>query len=273
LRERGIDLESAWTPWVDVQERTLALGEDFDEVVLGISLAALPDCCAELIAAREPWREMVANVQTVQTLAMQVWLNPDMAGLGWSRSTILSGYAQPFDTWCDMTQVLPRETWPAGRIPGNISYFCGPKADPATIPGYGDHGFPGREKELVKQEAIAFLNQFAAPIWANAADPLHPDQFDWSLLDAPDEVAGVTRFDSQYWRANVNPTDRYVISLPGTTRYRLKSDESGFENLFLAGDWVRTGLNYGCVEGAVMGGLQAARALCGYPREIVGEHD
>jgi hypothetical protein len=36
---------------------------------------------------------------------------------------------------------------------------------------------------------------------------------------------------------------------------------------------VRNGLNYGCVESAVMGGLQAARALCGYPEVIVGEED
>ena len=41
----------------------------------------------------------------------------------------------------------------------------------------------------------------------------------------------------------------------------------------LAGDWLRTGLNYGCVESAVMGGLQAARAICGFPDKIYGEHD
>ena len=273
LREKGIDLESAWSPWRDVGTRVLRVDEDFDEVVLGISLAALPGCCGELIAAREPWRVMTEGVKTVQTLAMQVWLKPDLAGLGWTESTILSGYAQPFDTWCDMSQVLDRETWPDGCKPGNISYFCGPKKDPEVIPGPEDHLFPSREKDLIKRTSIAFLDRFAAPLWANSTDPHDPDKFRWSILEAPADVEGVTRFDSQYWRANVNPADRYVISLPGTTKLRLKADQSGFENLFLAGDWVRNGLNYGCVESAVMGGLQAARAMCGYPEVIVGETD
>lgn len=81
------------------------------------------------------------------------------------------------------------------------------------------------------------------------------------------------RFEAQYFRANVNPTDLYVLSLPGSTEFRLKAGDSGFRNLTLAGDWLRTGLNYGCVEGAVMGGFQAARAICGVPSFIYGETD
>jgi hypothetical protein len=30
-------------------------------------------------------------------------------------------------------------------------------------------------------------------------------------------------------------------------------------------------LNYGCVEAAVMSGMQAARAISGYPSVVVGE--
>ena len=41
LKSRGINLESAWTPWKNVEETTLEAGRDFDQVVLGISLAAL----------------------------------------------------------------------------------------------------------------------------------------------------------------------------------------------------------------------------------------
>lgn len=35
----------------------------------------------------------------------------------------------------------------------------------------------------------------------------------------------------------------------------------GFNNLVLAGDWVKTALNARCAESAVMGGLDAARAI------------
>ena len=51
-----------------------------------------------------------------------------------------------------------------------------------------------------------------------------------------------------------------------------RSDESGFSNLFLAGTWLRTGLNVSCVEAAVMSGMQCARAISGSPHEIVGEY-
>jgi predicted NAD/FAD-dependent oxidoreductase len=64
-----------------------------------------------------------------------------------------------------------------------------------------------------------------------------------------------------------------VLSVPRSTKFRLKANESGFDNLYLAGDWLLNGLNIGCVESAVMGGLEASQAISGYPQEIVGETD
>ena len=69
--------------------------------------------------------------------------------------------------------------------------------------------------------------------------------------------SGPDASSTQYWRANVDPSDRYVQSLPGTDQYRLRPDESGYDNLFLAGDWTDNGLNAGCIEAAVLSGLQA----------------
>ena len=63
-------------------------------------------------------------------------------------------------------------------------------------------------------------------------------------------------------RVNCRPTEKYVLSLPGTTRFRLRPDESGFENLFFAGDWTRTRINGGSVEAAVESGQEAASAIC-----------
>ena len=48
--------------------------------------------------------------------------------------------------------------------------------------------------------------------------------------------------------------------------YRLRPDESGYENLVLAGDWTDCGMNAGCIEAAVMSGLEAANALLGRGR-------
>ena len=54
-------------------------------------------------------------------------------------------------------------------------------------------------------------------------------------------------------------------SLPGTGSLRLRADDSGIANLVLAGDWIDTGLNAGCIESATLGGLQAANAVEGRP--------
>jgi hypothetical protein len=53
-------------------------------------------------------------------------------------------------------------------------------------------------------------------------------------------------------------------------QYRLRTDQSGFSNLFLTGDWIK-GINAGCVEAAVMAGMQTSRAISGYPAVIEGE--
>ena len=66
-------------------------------------------------------------------------------------------------------------------------------------------------------------------------------------------------------RANVNPSDRYVLTLPGSSRYRISPLDDSYDNLTVAGDWTDCGLNEGCVESAVMSGRLAAHALSRAP--------
>jgi hypothetical protein len=84
---------------------------------------------------------------------------------------------------------------------------------------------------------------------------------------------GQARFNAQFFRVNIDPGERYVLSVKGSTPYRLRSDDSGFSNLYLAGDWTYTCINAGCVEAATISALQTSRAICGYPSEIIGESD
>jgi uncharacterized protein with NAD-binding domain and iron-sulfur cluster len=76
----------------------------------------------------------------------------------------------------------------------------------------------------------------------------------------------------QFWTANINPTDRYVQSLPGSIIYRISPLDMTFDNLTIAGDWTATGLDTGCIESAVMSGRLAAHAISQRPRlqDIVG---
>jgi uncharacterized protein with NAD-binding domain and iron-sulfur cluster len=67
--------------------------------------------------------------------------------------------------------------------------------------------------------------------------------------------------DHQYWRANVDPSDLYVQSLPGTDKYRIRPGDTGYDNLVIAGDWTDCGFNAGCVEAATRSGRLAATAV------------
>jgi hypothetical protein len=64
-----------------------------------------------------------------------------------------------------------------------------------------------------------------------------------------------------YVRGNFQPSDRYVLSVPGSVRYRLDPGNTGYRNLVIAGDWTRCVINAGCVEAATISGMLAAEAI------------
>jgi uncharacterized protein with NAD-binding domain and iron-sulfur cluster len=268
----GQPLESHWCTWPDAERRVLRRGVDFDVAVLAIPVGMAGIVCEELIADRPEWRDMVANVATVATQAFQVWLREPEPALGWPHpGTTMSGYAEPFDTWASMPQLIDAEDWPDDDRPAAIAYFCGALAAPwppargmANGAAYRDH-----YADQVRGRALDFLGQKLRHLLPGAVGD---DGFRWEVLCGRDGRIGPAAFDSQYWTANVDPSDRYVQALPGTNRYRLRSDESGYDNLFLAGDWTDSGLNAGCIEAAVLSGLQAANAVIGRARNhrVVG---
>lgn len=264
LRDRGVNLE--WEPNPTGKEpEILKRGEHFDLAVLGISVAALPPLCQELIEddGNPGFRAMIANSHTVMTQAFQLWLNRPLHGLGWPfrNNSIMTAYVEPLDTYANMSHLIPREAWrPEARVE-SIAYFCGVLAD-------RQNDTQQRANDRTRANAIAYLERDAKRVWPGSAD--RDGSFDWRLLGG-DHRQGSERFDSQFWIGNFQQTERYVITPAGSVQHRLGADESGYENLFLAGDWVKTALDAGCVEAAVMAGMQASRAICGVPSTIIGE--
>lgn len=236
------------------QEIELTVGTDVDTVVLAASVGSLAGPCAELIEDSPAWRSMIDTIATVGTQSLQLWLRPSESELGWDfPASTVSGYVPPFDTYASMTHLLRQEQWPAEDRPATLGYFCGslriedPDADPLAI---------------VTENATRFLDDHAGHFWPNAA---RPDGFAWDLLvDGHDSHrTGPTRLADQYVRANVEGSQRYVQSLPGSQRHRLRVDQSGYQHLVLAGDWTNCGLNAGCIEAATMSGLEAANTILG----------
>jgi uncharacterized protein with NAD-binding domain and iron-sulfur cluster len=237
----------------------LERGSDFDWVVLGISVGALPQLAGELIAADESWRAMTGALPTVATQAFQVWLLEDERELGSPHpGAVLAGDDKPFDTYASMSHLASAEAWPASCRPRTVGYFC------SMLPGVPAAPLTGAEarrvREDVRRQAIDYLERRSAAHWPNVHGP---SGFRWSLLATPRAVEGPKRFRTQYWTCNVDPSDRYVQATPASDRSRLAPDQSGFANLVLAGDWTDTGLNAGCIEAAVLSGIQAANAIRG----------
>jgi uncharacterized protein with NAD-binding domain and iron-sulfur cluster len=345
IRAEGWDFESHWDRR-KAATKTLRVGADFDLVVLGVGLGALPEVARDLIARDQRWRDLVNQVTTVATQAFQIWMREDMATLGWhQRQTAVSAFYHPFDTCADMRHLITEESWPVR--PRSIAYFCSVLPD-APLKGMTDghfasnsspsNDYAARQREQVRRNAIDFLNRDIKHLWPAAARP--DGGFRWELLMtadkrshrasytapvtrdethaasyaapaageagvgvetgpvsypadeaarsasnaapmagesaadsiAPAQDAGESRFDTQFWTANVNPSDRYVQSPPKTTGYRISPLDNTYDNLTVAGDWTACGLNVGCVEAAVMSGRLAAHALAGSPtlKDIVG---
>ncbi len=261
----GVDLECPWSSWPGVGTRVLEPGRDFDELVFGISLGAVPALCPSLLARDEAWRRMVEQVGTVATQAVQLWMQPSLAALGWRHAApILDAYDDPFNTWADMSFLLPRERW-SGTPPHTLAYLVGPLHEHAAPPELGEVGeHQTHERTRVRQGFERWLDRAGPGLWPASARP--GGGFDRGVL--LDGEAGM------YARANVAGSERYVQSLAGTTEHRLFVEHCGVAHFWPVGDWLNTGINSGDVEAATITGLQAARGILGgEARAIVGEGD
>jgi uncharacterized protein with NAD-binding domain and iron-sulfur cluster len=174
---------------------------------------------------------MYQQIRTVPTQALQVWLGAPPSTFG---CPVANGFAisfeRPFNSWADMSQVLANEAWPKGTVE-SLAYFCDSFYPKTTNP-----------QNEVAANAADFLASSVRGLW-------------------PGFVNGPTVVKRTYPRVNVDPSDRYVLSEQDCIKHRLDPDQSEFTNLALAGDWVRTPLNAGCLEGATLGGLAAAHGI------------
>lgn len=249
-----LDLESHEATRDTEDTVILRRGHDFDQVILAVSIGMLPHVCGEIIDGDHRWQQMVDNVSTVATESLQLWTRASHEELGWHHpGATVAGFESPFDTYADMSHLLAVEDH-GDDPPASLGYFCSALADPIA-----DEGREPAE-EAVRQRAVEFMNERLGRHWPGAVGA---DGFRWDVLESGRD--GEAALADQHYRANVDPSDRYVQSLPGTGKHRLRADDSGVENLFLAGDWIDSGLNAGCIEAAAIAGLQAANAAMGRP--------
>ncbi len=284
-RFRGVDFEEYYSTWVG-RRIDLVAGRDYDRVLFGIPVGAVPFLCRELVEnPRTPqWKAMVEHVKSVQTVAAQLWLRDDIHALGWpTPEPLLSLFVEPYNTWADMSQVLPTEGWSANGGPKDVSYLCGAQIGPRDCPPLDQLDFPKRMTKDARDALVTFLRGRSrnpsddpavgglADLLPGGAEPGDPKAFDWERLFDASSAKGEARLAAQYWRSNHGPSERCTLSLPDSNRHRIAPGATGYENLVITGDWTDNRLYLAFMEATFQSGILAARAIAGEEFPIIGE--
>lgn len=287
MEAAGIDFESKWRQPPDPKPVSIAAGEEFDELVLAIAHGVFkplndePTLADELYAACPALRSAIEAQGVVPTQALQLWTRPTLAGLGFTDpKPAMVAAPEILDVWADMTQTLRFERWPAAMTPGFVAYVCAILPTDLYRAPSTERDVPDRALALVLRTARAYYEKHTGWMWPNATQRDAPEALDYDVLVAPPSVTGADRLSFQYVRANVDPTECCVNTLPGTTALRVGArgpqNDGGpvtpwFTNLSFAGDWARSVTDTACVEGAVSSAKAVSRALSGFPSAICGE--
>lgn len=257
------------------QGKLLELGVHFTDVVFALPISMVKEVAPTLVDQSPRWKAAVCKIETVPTQAVQLWLNRTAGEFsGYADGAIVGGFTEPYDTWADMNHLCGQEPMVGAAT---VAYFCNalvettppPRGDPRVATWLED------QKELVRAQVLRFLKRDIRHLWPGAVDKV-TGEFDWRLLVDRSGAEGEARLDAQFLKANVEPSERYVLSVPGSSAHRIHPSRTGFDNLYAAGDWTACGLDAGCVEAAVISGLLAANGIArragatGQVRHIIG---
>jgi hypothetical protein len=249
--------------------------EVYDDLVFALPHAVVPHVASELRAARSKWRDL-AKVRTVETRSLRLWLKPGFDRLDWDAEEaatrpILAAFRPHFFVWEDSGQQLAVHTWEAGEqiAPQSIASVFAPNLGAVTAPSRGDVSYVESQTATAKEHASEFLRDAAGDLWpgirAAGGAALSPEVFaSWtgSEFATLDEALA-----EQYVIANVSPTERYPHAAPGAFEFRLDPFNTGFRNLYVAGDWTKLWPATGNMEQAVLSGRVAAGLIRGLSKE------
>jgi uncharacterized protein with NAD-binding domain and iron-sulfur cluster len=277
----GYDLESSWTAWQDVASETLRLGEHFDVVIVAMPPPALVPLTRDLVAASPRWASMLQHVTGVPTIAAQVWLSKSLDELGWSSERsggegppLILSYARPLQAGADMSEVVASEPWASSEpAPRSVLYLCDAMQAPAgePAPDTPDPAYIRESREAARRQSVGWLRESIGHLLPGLVDDT--GNVRWELFCSPVPAWGEERSAAQYYRGNTSPSERYITTFPGTVEHRIAPGAGLFANLYLAGDWTRNNIEIGSLEGAILSGRMAARAILGGTYALYGERD
>ena len=231
---------------------------DFDQVVLGIAVGALPrdHGGAVRVTVRSSWRTMLDNATPPATQAMQLWMNINLEETGWPlASPILDAYAEPFNTWAaDEPDPRQGELAPE-RAPVRHRLFCDNMAGRLPLPPFTNHAFPAREDRAGQGSTRGVARaEHGAPVAVRHSR--RRARSSGRSSSTCENRGGAARLEGSTSAPASTPRERYVRNAARADQHRLPAGGSGFPT-YLTGDWVDNGsLNLGCVESTVIAGCR-----------------
>jgi uncharacterized protein with NAD-binding domain and iron-sulfur cluster len=245
LQHDKVDFESSFCTVSVGPPQTLKVDQDFDLVILAIPPAAILQTPASFTQGSASWQTALQGSSSVATQSLQLWMSATVENLGWTLgATVLTAFAEDYDSWGDMSHLLAMETWSGPNPPQAIGYFVGCMPVPERPPP-----LPGSMQQEATQLADEWMTQSLSTLW-----PAY----------APSQVV------SRYEVANFDGWELYVQTPGGTNvASRLSpAATAGFSNLYVVGDWTLTRFSGGCFESAVESAMLASQAISGIPTEI-----
>src|SRR5262249_45447943 len=153
----------------------LRYAQDFDAVLLGISVSGVREVCADLMAADRRFADHVNTLSdaTCATQAMQLWTVGNKKPH--QPQPVVVRYSEPYDTVTDMSHLIPAEATPANG-PTGITYLCSAiKTEPP--PPRAVNRYPQSLRTSASSNATQWLKERAPILWTNLAID---GKFDWN---------------------------------------------------------------------------------------------
>ena len=198
------------------------VSEDFDALVLAVPPAAVAPWLPKQL--KPDWVDLIKPEHNVSTFSAQVWTRtkPRLR-----RFILVGGDDRAYPSVADMSHQLAYDHTGAE----GLFFLVGQAKRRAGQTG-------ASAAEAARRSYQAFVDRNA---------DLHRSRF--AVLEDVTDL---------HVQKNLLPADLYCCSAPHTVNRRPRADYEPVRNLALAGDWVKTGLDFGCAEAAVLAGFQAA---------------